>query len=475
MSLVKPTSESHFSVSVNGGTATVPLVNSCCDLRGLRWADADGVHPTDLQLNATFIETVVKTILSAGRHLRFEALGLSMRPLLASGSVIEIAPVVDDAVRAGALMMYGIKDHRLVIHRIIDVHDDGTISLRGDNASRVDRVTRSALLGVAVAVVSPDGKSSPISSLPWAPLGPALNVGNAGGRRLVRMLVVVPFVAIVRTLRTPLGACVGALSWLLHRMAVSATRLRLPLDRFRSLLLTTAKKNAIRQNLYADLSVQDFTALSENMAAGLTLLEEHQLRRDQRTKGTSLVVGCGPGREALELQSRGYTVTGIDSEQAMLARAEVESRKRSLHVTWQQGEATTFELPTQRFDTVVVWSGLLCMIYPSARRTALLQQCAKHLAPNGRVMVTFLCEYAPPGSAPHRPRVSGIAQRINPDHEPGDLWLHNEAVHVYPSVEHVLDEGQAAGLEPEVVFKDQRAYDRRQHVKGYVTFRVADG
>lgn len=474
MSWVKPISESTFSIPVDGGTATVPMVDACCDLRGLRWTDAHGNHPSHVEIGTEFMNAVVRGILRTGRRLRFEAHGKSMRPLLADGSVVEIAPLDEQTVTPTSLLLFDAGDHRLVLHRAIAVHDDQTISLRGDNASRVDRVPMTAILGVAVAVVTPDGLRRPIEELPWSSIAPTLNAGNAHARSGIRVLLVTPFAAIVRLFRTPLGALAGSLSWCLHRLAVAATRLRIPIDRIRALLLTTARKDAIRQELYADLSVQDFTALSENMDAGLTLLEEHQLRSDSRRPGTALVVGCGPGREALELRARGFEVTGIDSERAMLKRAQQEADKRSLHVTWCEGEATSFDLRGNRFDTVIVWSGLLCMIYPSSRRVALLRRCAAHLAPQGEIYVTFLCEYVAPGSSPSRPRASGLAQRINPDHEPGDLWLQNEAIHVYPSLEHVLAEGAAAGLIAKTVFKDQRAYDRRQHVKGYVTFSAAN-
>jgi SAM-dependent methyltransferase len=78
-----------------------------------------------------------------------------------------------------------------------------------------------------------------------------------------------------------------------------------------------------------------FTALSENLDAGLTLLEEHQRLHDGRPLGDVLVVGCGPGREAFALAGHGGRVTGIDSEPAMLARARDEARRRGVGVDFR--------------------------------------------------------------------------------------------------------------------------------------------
>jgi len=48
-----------------------------------------------------------------------------------------------------------------------------------------------------------------------------------------------------------------------------------------------------------------------------------------------LEVGCGEGHVALELLSRGYQVIGVDSDQALIARAQ-ERGVRSLRASWPE-------------------------------------------------------------------------------------------------------------------------------------------
>jgi hypothetical protein len=109
------------------------------------------------------------------------------------------------------------------------------------------------------------------------------------------------------------------------------------------------------------------------------------------------------------------------------------------------------------------------MIHPAAARIAMLANCRRHLAEGGKIWVTFLVDYVDPRDDAPAPRPGGFARRVNPDHAPGDLWLHNEAVHVYPRTTSLLAEIAAAGLGAERVFRDQRAYDRRSQVRGYAT------
>ncbi|MBI5478119.1 MAG: class I SAM-dependent methyltransferase [Deltaproteobacteria bacterium] len=51
-----------------------------------------------------------------------------------------------------------------------------------------------------------------------------------------------------------------------------------------------------------------------------------------------LDVGCGWGRHAMELASRGYRVTGIDLSLALLIRAADEAQRRGLQVNFVHGD-----------------------------------------------------------------------------------------------------------------------------------------
>ena len=87
------------------------------------------------------------------------------------------------------------------------------------------------------------------------------------------------------------------------------------------------------------------------------------------------------------------------------------------------------------------------------------------------MLVTFLSAYLWPGE--ERPaRGKHVLEALNPEHERGDLYLLNEAVHVYPHADELVAEAREAGLEARDVFRDQRAYDRASgQVRGYAVLR----
>lgn len=90
-----------------------------------------------------------------------------------------------------------------------------------------------------------------------------------------------------------------------------------------------------------------------------------------------LELGCGTGRETRPLLACGYEVTGVDESAAMLA-----------HVTGARTvEADLFGLDLgERFDVVLGGSHFVDDA-DSERRAALLATCARHVAPDGVVLL----------------------------------------------------------------------------------------
>ena len=428
-------------------------------------------------LGAAELVGLAREALARGLRLRFRANGRSMRPWIPHGARVEIEPARFDAVRAGEVVLYATPSHPLVAHRVLRRDPLGLVAC-GDSAGRIDVVAEGAFLGRVARSAAPGGRWRPVSSGWRRPAGLASGHLRRGAARLAAALVLRP---LARTLGRPsrrraaLRALLRLSSGGLTRVARACERLRAPLDVARAALLSTAEKDAERRGLYARRSVQEFTSLDENVAAGLTLLEEALLARHAIAPGRALVLGCGPGRESLALAARGFEVTGLDREEGLLSRASEAARRRGLSLRLVLGEATDFRLG-ERFDHVVVFSGLLDMVLPRARRVALLARAREHLAPGGRVLVTFLSAYVPPaagGPAPPAPN-AGPWSALNPEHEPGDTYLLNETVHVYPRGADLAGEARAAGLEVEALHRDQRAYDRAAgRVRGYAVLRVA--
>ena len=249
----------------------------------------------------------------------------------------------------------------------------------------------------------------------------------------------------------------------------------------RAALLATEEKDSERTRLYRKKAIQDFTALEENVRSGLTLLEEVLLARHP-LQGKVLVLGCGPGRECLVLARRGCAVTGLDREPGMLARARELARAAGLEIRYVEGEAMDFRVDGGPFEAVVIFSGLYNMCLPRARRVRMLRSAREHLGPGGRVLVTFLSAYQWPGESPPPAgkhvlepvlRVLGLGlEALNPEHERGDLYLLNEAIHVFPRDEDVSAEASEAQFETLELFRDQRTYDRPAgQVRGFAVLR----
>ncbi len=62
------------------------------------------------------------------------------------------------------------------------------------------------------------------------------------------------------------------------------------------------------------------------------------------TEGPILDLGCGTGRVALDLASRGHDVTGIDTDAELVEALRVRARERGLQVDAEPGDARSFEL-----------------------------------------------------------------------------------------------------------------------------------
>jgi 2-polyprenyl-3-methyl-5-hydroxy-6-metoxy-1,4-benzoquinol methylase len=106
------------------------------------------------------------------------------------------------------------------------------------------------------------------------------------------------------------------------------------------------------------------------------------LVRDLKGPARILDLGCGTGRPIAEhLLLHGYTVTGVDQAEALLALA----RQRFPQATWIEGALERFESDT-RFDAIVCWDAVFHV--DRSLHEALFDRFASMLSPGGRVMLT---------------------------------------------------------------------------------------
>ena len=117
-----------------------------------------------------------------------------------------------------------------------------------------------------------------------------------------------------------------------------------------------------------------------------------------------LDAGCGTGRVAIELSRRGFDVTGVDIDPAMLS----EARTKDPHGRWQLADLASLELtvledsddsedrdagPTvgpsrRRFEVICLPGNVMIFLAPGTEGTV-LQRLAAHLAPGGVLIAGF--------------------------------------------------------------------------------------
>lgn len=427
---------------------------------------------------------LVRGFLAAGRSVLFRAYGRSMRPSIPHGSMLLIEPRTADALRIGQIVAYAGRPTEeesgaqaapsiLVAHRVVGRKEGGLVA-RGDSAGRTDRVANDDVLGLVREVRSIDRfgrlRRKPVDGLLDRGGGLLCGMLYRGATAIVRPLVIRPLrrsFAGGSFIRKMLVFVLRVLCRILRIAEVGAFRARYRLEVLWSALLSTREKDEGRRRLYEKKAVRDFTALDENIEAGLTLLEEVIFWRHPIEPGRALVVGCGPGRECIALAERGFEVTGIDRDPAMLEHGRRLAEKHSRSVRFLAGEATTFRIDGETFALVVVFSGLYNMILPAAERVRMLATCREYLAPNGRILITFLSHYLRPGTPPPS-RSKTFLEAVNPEHEDGDHFLLNEAVHIFPHPSRIGEEAERAGLRVTTLWRDQRSYDRSlNQVRGY--------
>jgi len=96
-----------------------------------------------------------------------------------------------------------------------------------------------------------------------------------------------------------------------------------------------------------------------------------------------LDAGCGTGRVAIELWRRGLEVVGVDRDGSMLA----EARRLGPDLEWIQADLSSLALG-RRFPLVVM-AGNVPLFTPAEARDRLVQACAGHVSPGGRLIAGF--------------------------------------------------------------------------------------
>ncbi|MGN6696304.1 MAG: class I SAM-dependent methyltransferase [Aquihabitans sp.] len=127
-------------------------------------------------------------------------------------------------------------------------------------------------------------------------------------------------------------------------------------------------------------------------ASGTDVHGEAALVADLAPGPVVLDAGCGTGRVAIELARRGFAVTGLDIDAAMLAAAQ----RKAPELTWIEGDLATTAV-SGPFDAVVLAGNVLIFVAPGTE-AQVVRRCADALRPGGLVIAGF--QVQPGGYAP---------------------------------------------------------------------------
>lgn len=112
-------------------------------------------------------------------------------------------------------------------------------------------------------------------------------------------------------------------------------------------------------------------------------LVESLARADGLTR--VLDAGCGTGRVAIELARRGFRVTGVDADPAMLATA----RQKAPELPWVHADLAALDgILDDIFDVIVLAGNVMIFLAPGTESRT-VEQLAARLVPDGLLIAGF--------------------------------------------------------------------------------------
>lgn len=132
--------------------------------------------------------------------------------------------------------------------------------------------------------------------------------------------------------------------------------------------------------------IERFKAMA---AAGHDLVGEARTADAMAKRGARILdAGCGPGRHGGYLHAQGHTVVGVDLDPVLIAEARLQYEGP----TWLVGDLAELDLPARGVDAdfdVILCAGNVMGFLAASTRVEVLQRFARHLAPEGRVILGF--------------------------------------------------------------------------------------
>jgi len=101
-------------------------------------------------------------------------------------------------------------------------------------------------------------------------------------------------------------------------------------------------------------------------------------------------VGCGTGRHSIELSKRGYSITGIDLSETMLAKAREKAQKLNLKIDFQKQDARNLSFAGEFDVAIMLCEGAFSLMETDEMNFEILKNATKALKDNGKLIFTTL-------------------------------------------------------------------------------------
>jgi SAM-dependent methyltransferase len=106
-------------------------------------------------------------------------------------------------------------------------------------------------------------------------------------------------------------------------------------------------------------------------------------------RGLSVLdIGCGTGRHSIELAKRGYTVTGIDLSDSMLAKAREKAKQLQLSIRFAKHDARRLPFRAEFDVAIMLCEGAFSLMETDEMNFAILK-CARDALKESRSKLIF--------------------------------------------------------------------------------------
>jgi ubiquinone/menaquinone biosynthesis C-methylase UbiE len=102
-------------------------------------------------------------------------------------------------------------------------------------------------------------------------------------------------------------------------------------------------------------------------------------------KSLSIIdIGCGTGRHAIELSKRGYSITGVDLSESLLARAKEKAKQLNLKIDFQRQDARDLRFSGEFDAAIMLCEGGFSLMETDEMNFAILKNATRALKDRGK-------------------------------------------------------------------------------------------